>query len=92
MRALEMGQEWWPCKLEHLGMGQGGKKFWKDAHGPGLQNALWDDPKMEKGLQNALTGSNPLCKKISLVGFGSGPRKVAMQRWVDGYLENGYVV
>ena len=27
-----------------------------------------------------------------MVGFGSGPRKVAMQRWVDGYLENGYVV
>nr|CAN72430.1 hypothetical protein VITISV_006531 [Vitis vinifera] len=22
-------------------------------------------------------------------GFGSGPRQVAMQRWVDGYLENG---
>ena len=40
----------------------------------------------------ALGFSNPLCKKISLVGFGSGPRKVAMQRWVDGYLENGYVV
>ena len=27
-----------------------------------------------------------------MVGFGSGPRKVAMQRWVDGYLANGYVV